>query len=766
MDWFRQFVHELHRRSVWQVLGVYLFGSALAYEVILNLTDGLGLPGWVPPLALALIIVGLPMVVATAVVQEGGPGGAGSEIEGLERTADVVAGEDRPEAPARTLPVRAVLTWRRFFVGAIGGFALLGAGAAGYMGMRTLGIGPPGTLVARGELEPREPVVLGRFENRTRDPFLAGAITEALRVDLHASPVLEPLDPTRVQEVLERMQRPEDTLDLALAREVAVREGLKAAIGGEVATLGSGIVLTARVVAAEDGRVLASFRETARDSTGVIDAVDALSRSLRAKAGESLSAVRASPPLAHVTTSSLEALRIYARAGRIVREEGDYLRALPLYEEATRLDSTFAMAYRAIGVMLGNMEIQRARRLAAIERAYALRDRLTARERGLAEASYHTVRGNPDRAAAACRSVLARYPNDNTALHNLAVLLTRQRRYEEAHPLIAQTLEHDPGPINVQLLASVRMSLGDTAGARAAIEFGDSLFPDNLPLDYTRYSYEAAHGNFARADSMAAALAAKRPGSVIARGRELLDRTHLAAVRGKHRRQRALTERLLPLGEALDAGGVILDRALDPAMMVLLHRRAPATALRMLEAVLARYPLDSFPPADRPYLQVAELLARTGEVSRAEALLAEWEAEPTPYDPAEHAVRVRAHVRAARGDLDGAIALLRNQSEPGLSTVADLGMMYDRAGVADSAIVTYRAYLDDPYLYRFEVDVYFLGPILERLAVLYDDRGDRAAAAGHYAGFIELWQDADPALQPRVEAARRRLQRLTAEGAG
>lgn len=775
MDWLRRLVVEAHRRSIWQVLGVYLLGAWVAYEVILNLTEGLGLPAWVPPLALAMLIIGLPMVLATAFVQEGGPGQARSTaVEGIEHATELLARpapadrERLPEthaAPEAT-PARGILTWRRVFVAGLSGFALLGAGTTGYMGMRTLGIGPVGTLVAKGVLEAREPVVLAQFENRTRDPFLAAAITEALRVDLDASPVLEPLDPARAARVLERMQRPGDTLDLALALEVAARAGLKAAIGGEVAALGSGIVLTARVVAAEDGAVLASFRETARDSTGVIDAVDRLSRALRARAGESLADVRASPPLEDVTTRSLEALRLYARAEDVVATEGDFMRAATLHEEAIRLDPTFAMAHRKLGAMLLNLGIQRARSLNALEQAYALRDRLTARERGLAEGIYFDyVARNPARAIEAYRNVLVRYPDDNATMNNLASLLVDIGEYREAARILERALERDPAPQNVVLLATARTSLGDFQGARAAVQAGDSIFPGNYVTDYTRYSLVASRGEFARADSMAEAMTAARPGHVVARGRSLLDRTHFAAARGQVRQQERLLEQLRGIGERLEAGGMILDRIVDPVLAVLVQRGDPDAALHMLDAVLDLYPLEAFPPADRPYLQVADIVARAGETDRAEELLETWRAQPSPYDAPDLAATVQAHIMAARGDTDGAIRLLRDTDPVGcrLCLLPDLGMMYERAGMPDSAIVAYERYVDTPDLNRYELDSFFLGPVLERLAWLHDDRGNSDAAAIHYARLIDLWRDADPELQPRVQAARQRLTQLTAE---
>jgi hypothetical protein len=53
------------------VLGIYLVGAWLAFQGIEALVSGLGLPERVPGLAVVLLIVGLPIVLATAFVQEG-----------------------------------------------------------------------------------------------------------------------------------------------------------------------------------------------------------------------------------------------------------------------------------------------------------------------------------------------------------------------------------------------------------------------------------------------------------------------------------------------------------------------------------------------------------------------------------------------------------------------------------------------------------------------------------------------------------------------
>ncbi len=60
-------------------------------------------------------------------------------------------------------------------------------------------------------------------------------------------------------------------------------------------------------------------------------------------------------------------------------------------------------------------------------------------------------------------------------------------------------------------------------------------------------------------------------------------------------------------------------------------------------------------------------------------------------------------------------------------------------------------------------DKLYLAPSHLRRAQIYERLGERESAARHYARFIELWEGADPELQPQVAAARRALDALSAE---
>lgn len=51
-------------------------------------------------------------------------------------------------------------------------------------------------------------------------------------------------------------------------------------------------------------------------------------------------------------------------------------------------------------------------------------------------------------------------------------------------------------------------------------------------------------------------------------------------------------------------------------------------------------------------------------------------------------------------------------------------------------------------------------PAWEKMAELHDQLGHADEAIRYYALFIERWKDADPILQPRVDAGRTRMNTL------
>jgi eukaryotic-like serine/threonine-protein kinase len=146
--------------------------------------------------------------------------------------------------------------------------------AVGAIGIRVAGLLPDASLVAKGVLAPRGQLVLTEFADRANDSSLATAVTEAFRVDFAQSRLVGLASADRVWHALSLMRRP-DTVRLtpALGREVALREGLKAVLSGEVTRLGDGYMISVQVVGADSGQVLAAHRETAGSARDIIPAV-------------------------------------------------------------------------------------------------------------------------------------------------------------------------------------------------------------------------------------------------------------------------------------------------------------------------------------------------------------------------------------------------------------------------------------------------------------------------------------------------------------
>ena len=96
----KRFVREVHRRSLWQVLGIYLAASWIVLQVVDVIGNNFGLPEWVAPGALILLLIGLPIVLATAFVQEGMSGGE-SEAAPVHAVDAGVSDEARDPSPRR-----------------------------------------------------------------------------------------------------------------------------------------------------------------------------------------------------------------------------------------------------------------------------------------------------------------------------------------------------------------------------------------------------------------------------------------------------------------------------------------------------------------------------------------------------------------------------------------------------------------------------------------------------------------------------------------
>jgi tetratricopeptide (TPR) repeat protein len=375
--------------------------------------------------------------------------------------------------------------------------ALLTVSAGGYMGLRAAGIGPFGTLMSKGVLEERDRIVLADFENHTPDSLLAIAATELFRTALKQSLVVNVAGEEYVAGVLRRMEKEAGTaLDDGVAREVAIREGLKAVVSGEIISVGRGYVVSARLVSAAEGLELWTDSETARDSEALFDAIDALSRRLRDRIGESLKTIRADEPLWEVTTSSLEALKKFIQAYRARNQEGDYARAITLFEEAIQLDTTFAWAHFGLGVTHIWADDSRSHWAPALSKAFELRGRLPDSERYYIEGSYYQVITQElDKAITAWRALEEIDPDFNP--NNLALVYFALRDFEQSEPIFRLVIENDSlDATGYMHLVDTQVALGKIDEARITLERFAEKLPDHPARRSRASEFAAVQGEY------------------------------------------------------------------------------------------------------------------------------------------------------------------------------------------------------------------------------------------------------------------------------
>jgi tetratricopeptide (TPR) repeat protein len=738
-----------------RVAGLFGISSVAALGVVYFLMMQLGLPGWVLPVALGLLAVGLPIMLMTGHVER-------------QRATAQTTGLVRPDLEQG---VHAWLRWRRAILGGGAGFAALVLGTGVYMAMRVLGIGPVGTLVAAGVLEERDRLIVADFENRTGDSTLGASVTEAFRIDLGQSPVLRLVDASDVAPVLRRMNRdPDSPLDRETAIEVAEREGIKAVVVGEIGPVGGGYVLSARVLAAADGAQLLGLRETADGNTELIPAIDRLSAKLRERVGESLRTIRANDPLEHVTTGSPEALRKYSQGVRAF-DQGDYERAIPLLEEAIAVDTAFAMAYRKLAAALNNTFADESRQNEAAAKAYQYRARLPEIERYLATAYYHfDVEFDADEVRTNYLNALDIQPENLTALNNLALLFNNinQPKEAEEYALRGTEVGISGPPFTNAISAQIRQ--GAFERADSTLRRFEAAAPDHPTALFLRGQLISAKRDFENAEAHFRGLrerfAARR--GALSGANSFLGALSLA--QGKLATTERYARELIGFSEEDDEAADYVNRVTALARIDVQYRDARARAVSMVDEALARYPLETMSAIDRPYLNLAEFYADAGRPERATPLVDEYERE---IDEAlrrrarDDIYEARAAIATAEGRFERAISLVRMAKEDRRCIAAcgdfDLARAYDRAGQADSAVVEFERLLSETFLNRIFRDGFALAPSYKRLGELYEERGERDMAIEYYNNFVELWSDADLELQDQVRDVRERIAGLVGE---
>ncbi len=276
----------------------------------------------------------------------------------LEQLSSARSGSGRTTTASSGLQAAA----RRPFpvIPAAAGLLALGLGVGGYLWWHghtpaSAGNAEKGTAAA-SVIHERDSVILSDFTNQTGDPVFDTTLTQALEIQLEQSPFLTIVSQQHLRQSLQYLGKPPDTkITPEIAREIGIREGIKAIINGSITRLGNQYIVTLQAQSTSNGDSIASEQAQASDKEHVLTALDQATTALRGKLGESLSSIqKLDTPLGQATTPSLEAFRAFA-LGDVEHFQGkDIPEAESHYRRAIELDPNFAMAWARLGVVYGN----------------------------------------------------------------------------------------------------------------------------------------------------------------------------------------------------------------------------------------------------------------------------------------------------------------------------------------------------------------------------------------------------------------------------
>ena len=754
-----------------RVLGLYALATAAVAILAKAAVVGIGLPDWVFPGAVLVMLLGLPAILATAYVKR-------VARHAVTATPTLTPGGSMvPKAPSGTIATIALkahphVSFRRTARGgmyAMGTFVVL---VTLFMTLRALGIGPWGSLLASGSLAEDSRVVLADFSAAPEDSSLAPIVSEAVRAALSQSTAIRVMEAGEISTLLEQMQRPRTArLDGPTAREVATRAGASAVLGGRLARVGTGYAVSLELVSTADQVSLASYQGTADGVKDLLAVVDELARKLRGKVGESLKRVQRSVPLQQATTGSLEALRKYTEATQANDVDQDYDRAIRLLREAVAIDSTFALGWRKMAAALINARAPGSAVDSALERAARYADRLPEVEKQLVRGSYyerHRTLGDRGKALAAYQAAYAADSLNKIATNQLILIYTARRQNDSAMRYARREFALEPNVMNATRIVGVNITLGRLDEAAAMTDSIVQATPEAagaFAVLGSRFGIYLARGQRDSAALVAEAMSRQPAIPVQVTGLQGL--AGLAATEGRLTQARGLNAQVNAL--LAERGVPVFDGQVEATSDILFLGR-PAQGAQRIEAIVAGRQWTAADPKDRPYFWAATMLARAGKPERARQLLARYRAEdPTGAAAAPNQrqiVVVDGEIALAEGKAAEAVQQFRagDLREDGAPIQCDacthfnLARAFDAAGQPDSAVSYFERYLAIPAPRR--QDWISLAAVEKRLGELYDSRNERQKAITHYAAFVDQWKDADADLQPVVATVKRRLNEL------
>jgi TolB-like protein/Tfp pilus assembly protein PilF len=446
-----------HGNSLWKVIGLYGAGSWVVLQVIDVLAQNAGLPAWIFTLALILLIIGLPIVGATAYLNGIGRKSTDGESAG-------VGERGTPSAP------RQFFTWKNAIGGGVAAMALWGILVTGWLffgpgatrGADRAAGADGGAAAAAPDL--RSVAVLP-FTTRARE----GDEDAVIFADGMHDDVLTQLSKIDSLKVISRTSVMQYAATTKPIPEIAVELGVATILEGGIQRSGDRVRVNVQLIEASSDKHL--WAETYDEEMTAAN-VFAIQSDLAKKIARALKATLTPETEARIDakpTESLEAYDLYSRGQYVYwgirgnSTEG-MLEALDLYEEALAVDPNYAAAWAGVADVYHNLAPRGIYPLdEAMQKSWDAVEQALALDPDLAEAHSRRGlllwidRGLPAEAEQALVRALELKPSSAVMHVRYGNLLNQLGREEEAVEQTRRAVALDPMDVRWRLALADRL---------------------------------------------------------------------------------------------------------------------------------------------------------------------------------------------------------------------------------------------------------------------------------------------------------------------